>query len=168
MQRGIVKEGLLRRGVLESTAAAHTRHLLPGEEAIPSHPASSSPPAFLSLTLHPATSFPVCFHVEDLNKEAEGKHVCGADVEFTACAMTIPLVPYFILPFPLPTHGRESSSPVCCTGTGAMGPSLSWMLRSTVMKTINNMRKEGRVCPEGGSQREQDLISNITGNCFCK
>lgn len=99
MQRGIVKEGLLRRGVLESTAAAHTRHLLPGEEAIPSHPASSSPPAFLSLTLHPATSFPVCFHMEDLNKEAEGKHVCGADVEFMACAMTIPLVPYFILPF---------------------------------------------------------------------
>ena len=154
--------------MLGSAAAAHTQHPLPGEEAIPSHLASSSPLAFLSLTSHPATPFPVCFRMEDLNKETKGKYICGADAKLTACAMTILLVPYFVPPLPLPTHGKGSGSPVRCTGTSAMGPSLSWLLCSMVMKTINNTSKEGRVCPEGGSQCEQDLVSNITETCFCK
>lgn len=160
-QGGIIKEGLLRWGPLGSTAAAHTQHPLPREEAIPSHPASSSPPAFLSLTSHLASPFPVCFYTEDLNKETKGKYVCGADVKLTAHATTILPAPFFVPPLPLPTHSKGSGSPVHCTGTTTMGPSLSWLLCSSVMKTINNMSKEGRVCPEGGSQHEQDLESNI-------
>ncbi|KAK4825408.1 hypothetical protein QYF61_027174 [Mycteria americana] len=55
-----------------------------------------------------------------------------------------------------------------------MGPSLSWLLCSTVTKTINNTSKEGRVCPEGGSQRPKKYFATPlrlrnakSGSQFC-
>lgn len=82
--------------------------------------------------------------------------------------MTILPVPYFMAPLPLPTYGKGSVSPVRRTGTNAIGLSLTCLLCSTVMKTISNTSKEGRVCPEGGNQHEQALVSNITETYFSK
>lgn len=126
-----------------SMAAAHTQHPLPGEEAIPSHPVSLAPPTFLSLTSHPAAPFPVCFHMGGLDKEAKGKYVCGADVKLMTCAMTILVASHFIPSSPLPTRGKGAGSCVHCTGISALGPSLSWLLCSMVMKSINNTSKGG-------------------------
>lgn len=141
----------MRQEALGSTATAHTQHLLPGAETIPSHPASLSPPAFLSPTSHPATLFPACFYTEDLNKETKGKYVCGADVKFTAHAMTIPLAPYFIPPL----HTAKGPT-LRCTVQGLV----QWDPASAGRSALQQWRQLiVRVKKGGFAQKEEACVS---------